>query len=77
MYGWWFKYNFVLSAALDSSVSIAGVVIFFAIFYSGASSGFSWWGTEVHKVSFLVCAFFIFFCVPSSLFAGVKQMLMG
>ncbi|KAK1146905.1 hypothetical protein N8T08_002231 [Aspergillus melleus] len=49
VYGWWFKYNFVLSAALDSSVSIAGVVIFFAIFYSGASKGFSWWGTEVHK----------------------------
>ncbi|KAF9886424.1 hypothetical protein FE257_011456 [Aspergillus nanangensis] len=46
---WWYKFNFVLSAALDSSVSVAGVVIFFAVFYSGASSGFSWWGTEIYK----------------------------
>ncbi|RAK78892.1 oligopeptide transporter [Aspergillus fijiensis CBS 313.89] len=49
LYQWWYKYNFVLSSALDSSVSIAGVVIFFAIFYSGASAHFSWWGTEVYK----------------------------
>lgn len=50
-WAWWHKYNFVLSSALDCSVSIAGVVIFFAIFYSGASSHFDWWGTQVHKVS--------------------------
>ncbi|KAE8155123.1 OPT oligopeptide transporter protein-domain-containing protein [Aspergillus avenaceus] len=49
LYAWWCKYNFVLSSALDSSVSVAGVVIFFAIFYSGASSSFGWWGTKVHK----------------------------
>ncbi|GKZ58923.1 hypothetical protein AnigIFM56816_005293 [Aspergillus niger] len=49
VYQWWYKYNFVLSSALDSSVSIAGVVIFFAIYFSGASKGFSWWGTEVYK----------------------------
>ncbi|KAF7585959.1 hypothetical protein BBP40_009768 [Aspergillus hancockii] len=49
LYAWWYKYNFVLSAALDSSVSVAGVIIFFAIFYSGASSHFSWWGTKVYK----------------------------
>ncbi|KAL4945096.1 hypothetical protein BDV06DRAFT_219628 [Aspergillus oleicola] len=46
---WWGKYNFVLSAALDTSVSVAGMVIFFAIYFSGANKGFSWWGTEVHK----------------------------
>lgn len=50
-WAWWHKYNFVLSSALDCSVSIAGVIIFFAIFYSGASSKFEWWGTQVHKVS--------------------------
>lgn len=58
VYQWWYKYNFVLSSALDSSVSIAGVVIFFAIYFSGASKGFSWWGTEVYKVSFMVYPFF-------------------
>ncbi|OJJ04807.1 hypothetical protein ASPVEDRAFT_54909 [Aspergillus versicolor CBS 583.65] len=46
---WWGKYNFVLSAALDTSVSVAGVVIFFAIYFSGASKGFKWWGNEVYK----------------------------
>lgn len=47
---WWRKYNFVLSSALDCSVAIAGVVIFFAVFYSGASKHLSWWGTQVYKV---------------------------
>ncbi|RDW83805.1 uncharacterized protein DSM5745_04131 [Aspergillus mulundensis] len=49
MSAWWGKYNFVLSAALDTSVSVAGVVIFFAVYFSGASRGFEWWGTEVYK----------------------------
>ncbi|KAL2883275.1 hypothetical protein SGCOL_001469 [Colletotrichum sp. CLE4] len=46
---WWRRYNFVLSSALDCSVAIAGILIFFAIFYTGASKKLSWWGTEVHK----------------------------
>jgi hypothetical protein len=54
---WWGKYNFALSAALDTSVGVAGMVIFFAVYFSGASKGFSWWGTEVYKVSYV---FFLF-----------------
>ncbi|KAL3476503.1 oligopeptide transporter [Aspergillus californicus] len=46
---WWEKYNFVLSAALDSSVSIAGVVIFFAVYFSGVGDRWVWWGREVYK----------------------------
>ncbi|KAL6922711.1 hypothetical protein FSHL1_006674 [Fusarium sambucinum] len=46
---WWRRFNFVLSSALDCSVAIAGVVIFFAIFYTGAADNFSWWGTKVYK----------------------------
>jgi OPT family oligopeptide transporter len=49
---WWKRYTFVLSAALDSSVAIASVLIFFAVFYTGAADGLRWWGTEVYKVSF-------------------------
>ncbi|KAG8407317.1 hypothetical protein J3459_010574 [Metarhizium acridum] len=45
---WWNKYNFVLSAALDCSTAIAGILIFFAVIYTGASKDFSWWGTTVH-----------------------------
>ncbi|KAG9525478.1 OPT superfamily oligopeptide transporter, partial [Aureobasidium melanogenum] len=48
-FDWWQKYNFVLSAALDSSVAIAGAIIFFTIFYTGAAKGFSWWGTTVYQ----------------------------
>lgn len=40
---WWAKYNYVTSAALDSSVALAGLVIFFAVSYPGASV--NWWGT--------------------------------
>ncbi|KAM0075101.1 hypothetical protein ACKRZS_012918 [Fusarium odoratissimum] len=46
---WWHRFNFVLSSALDCSVAIAGIVIFFAVFYTGAADNFSWWGTNVYK----------------------------
>ncbi|KAL6837879.1 OPT superfamily oligopeptide transporter [Trichoderma camerunense] len=47
--GWWRRYNFVLSSALDCATAIAGIIIFFAIFYTGAADKFSWWGTTVHE----------------------------
>lgn len=50
VHGWWSKYNFVLSSALDSSVGIAGVVLFLTFYFTGASKHFSWWGTEFYKV---------------------------
>lgn len=50
LHAWWSKYNFVLSSAMDSSVSIAGVLIFLTVFFTGASKNFNWWGTEVYKV---------------------------
>ncbi|KAJ5241633.1 uncharacterized protein N7469_003224 [Penicillium citrinum] len=50
LHAWWSKYNFVLSSALDSSVSVAGVLIFLTVFFTGASKHFNWWGTEVYKV---------------------------
>ncbi|KAJ6785179.1 hypothetical protein PWT90_01590 [Aphanocladium album] len=46
---WWKQYNFILSSAMDCSVAIAGILIFFSIFYTGAASHFKWWGTEVHQ----------------------------
>ncbi|KAJ5160997.1 hypothetical protein N7492_006389 [Penicillium capsulatum] len=49
LHSWWSKYNFVLSSAMDSSVSIAGVLIFLTVFFTGASKNFNWWGTEVYK----------------------------
>lgn len=48
---WWKRYTFVLSAALESSVAIAAVVIFFAVFWTKAADHLSWWGTTVYKVT--------------------------
>ncbi|WBW73292.1 plasma membrane glutathione transmembrane transporter Pgt1 [Schizosaccharomyces osmophilus] len=44
---WWTKYNYVLAAALDSGVAVAGVVIFLCVSYPGGS--LSWWGNSVYK----------------------------
>lgn len=49
---WWNKYNFVLSASLACSTAIAGILIFFAVVYTGASKDLSWWGTKVHMVRY-------------------------
>lgn len=52
-FSWWTKYNYVLSAALDSGVAVAIVVIFFALQFPkngaiGNGSFRSWWGNTVY-----------------------------
>lgn len=44
---WWSKYNYVLSAALDSGVAVATVIIFFCIILPGGT--LHWWGNTVYK----------------------------
>ena len=51
-FSWWTKYNYVLSAALDSGVAIAVVLIFFCLQYPknneiGATNIQVWWGNTV------------------------------
>ncbi|KAI9228098.1 MAG: oligopeptide transporter OPT family [Piptocephalis tieghemiana] len=41
---WWERYNYVLSAGLDSGVALAGIVIFFAFQYREVIV--DWWGTR-------------------------------
>ncbi|KAF9502152.1 OPT oligopeptide transporter, partial [Pleurotus eryngii] len=53
-FSWWTKYNYVLSAALDSGVAIATVFIFFCLQYPangtiGKHTVQAWWGNTVHK----------------------------
>lgn len=43
---WWTKYNYITSAAFDSGVAIAGIIIFGVSTGSGWSGG-DWWGNEV------------------------------
>ncbi|KAJ2919901.1 hypothetical protein MD484_g457, partial [Candolleomyces efflorescens] len=49
---WWSKYNYVLSAALDSGVAISVIVIFFCLQYPkngtiGLSTIQAWWGNTI------------------------------
>lgn len=46
---WWGKYTMTMSAALDSGLAFALVVIFFGFIYPGWMDNFKWWGTEVYK----------------------------
>ncbi|KAF4622117.1 hypothetical protein D9613_009302 [Agrocybe pediades] len=51
-FSWWTKYNYVLSAALDSGVAISAVLIFFCLQYPmngeiGLDTVQSWWGNVI------------------------------
>lgn len=51
-FSWWTKYNYVLSSAMDSSVAIALILIFFCLQYPkngtiGANNVQTWWGNTV------------------------------
>ncbi|TFK30379.1 OPT-domain-containing protein [Coprinopsis marcescibilis] len=44
---WWMRYNYILSAALDSGVGIAMIVIFFALQFPSGHVQLNWWGNRV------------------------------
>jgi OPT family small oligopeptide transporter len=51
-FSWWTKYNYVLSAAMDSGVAVSAVLIFFMLQYPqngtiGAKTLMTWWGNTV------------------------------
>ncbi|KAI0087604.1 OPT oligopeptide transporter [Irpex rosettiformis] len=51
-FAWWTKYNYVLSAALDSGVAVSSIIIFFCLQYPqngmiGATTIQTWWGNTV------------------------------
>jgi OPT family small oligopeptide transporter len=51
-FAWWTKYNYVLSAALDSGLAVSAVLIFFILQYPdngniGKNSIQTWWGNTV------------------------------
>ncbi|CAB16254.1 Glutathione transporter Pgt1 [Schizosaccharomyces pombe] len=47
---WWRKYNYVLAAAMDSGVAVAGVVIFLCVSYPGGK--ITWWGNTVYTKTY-------------------------
>ncbi|KAH7104202.1 OPT-domain-containing protein [Auriculariales sp. MPI-PUGE-AT-0066] len=48
-FAWWSKFNYVLSAALDSGTIISILVIFFALQLPKGIEQPQWWGTTVFK----------------------------
>ncbi|CAL1696779.1 unnamed protein product [Somion occarium] len=51
-FGWWSKYNYVLSAALDAGTAIGTILVFFCLQFPqngniGRNSIQSWWGNTV------------------------------
>ncbi|GAA5921817.1 hypothetical protein JCM1841_005552 [Sporobolomyces salmonicolor] len=47
---WWSKYNFVLSAGLDSGTVLSGIFIFFTLQLPKAGSlAINWWGNTVYE----------------------------
>lgn len=55
-FAWWAKYNYVLSAALDSGVALSVIFIFFCLQYPkngtiGENNILSWWGNTVWTVN--------------------------
>jgi OPT family small oligopeptide transporter len=51
-FSWWTKYNYVLSAALDSGLAVSIILIFFCLQYPqngtiGLNTIQSWWGNKV------------------------------
>ncbi|KAI0044883.1 oligopeptide transporter [Auriscalpium vulgare] len=53
-FGWWAKYNYVLSAALDCGTAIGTLLVFFCLQYPrhgniGRGTIESWWGNTVYQ----------------------------
>jgi hypothetical protein len=48
-FGWWMRYNYILSAALDAGVALGLIAIFFILQLPKGGDGFvvSWWGNNV------------------------------
>lgn len=66
---WWGKYTMTMSAALDSGLAFALVVVFFGFIYPGWMDGFRWWGTEVYKQVCLINHFSTAVCRGAVLIA--------
>ncbi|TDL23079.1 OPT oligopeptide transporter [Rickenella mellea] len=49
-FGWWSKFNYVTSAALDSGTVLSLIFIFFTLqFPKGGNISLNWWGNNVFK----------------------------
>ncbi|KAJ6490473.1 OPT oligopeptide transporter [Mycena vulgaris] len=49
-FDWWKRYNYLLSAGLDTGVAFATIIIFFALSYQGIK--IVWWGNTVNDTTY-------------------------
>lgn len=49
---WWQRYNYILSAALDSGTAIALIFIFFCLQFPNGGINLNWWGNTVWMNTF-------------------------
>ena len=47
LFQWWTRYNYILSAALDSGLAIALIVIYFTVQFPKGGFTLNWWGNTV------------------------------
>jgi len=50
-FNWWSRYNYVLSAALDSGVAVTTIIIFFCLYYPNGGVFLNWWGNSVYTTT--------------------------
>jgi hypothetical protein len=82
-FNWWAKYNYVLSAALDSGTAIGTLIVFFALQYPrhgtiGKNTIENWWGNTVYMKTADQQALPLRKVVPGEFFglvAGVELLL--
>ncbi|CEL58319.1 Glutathione transporter 1 OS=Schizosaccharomyces pombe (strain 972 / ATCC 24843) GN=pgt1 PE=1 SV=1 [Rhizoctonia solani AG-1 IB] len=49
-FGWWSRYNYILSAALDSGVAVGTILIFFCLQYpKNGALELHWWGNTISE----------------------------
>src|SRR5262245_16212903 len=46
---WWYKYNYILSVALDAGVALGMIVVFFTLQLPEGGIKLNWWGNTVWK----------------------------
>ncbi|KAI0374504.1 OPT oligopeptide transporter [Pilatotrama ljubarskyi] len=51
-FGWWLRFNYILSAGLDIGVSLGLVLVFFCIQYPKGGVELNWWGNTVWQNTF-------------------------
>ncbi|KAM7271138.1 hypothetical protein ACFE04_030352 [Oxalis oulophora] len=50
---WWQRYNYIMSAALDTGTAFMGILLFFALQNNGVNLG--WWGTKIDHYPLAQC----------------------